>query len=256
LAEDLRSAMLGGQLHLHYQPIHETRSGGIAAVEALLRWTHKQRGRIAPGAFIPAAEESGIIVPVGKWALRQACAEAASWQVPAILSVNISPVQFSDPGIVATVAAILAESGLAPRRLLLEITEGLQLAVCDGVRETLDGLRALGVTIALDDFGTGYANLSRLRDLPFDVVKIDRSFLEPAEIAGSPLDMLTPLVAFARAFAPKIVMEGVETEEQLAIVQELGCDWVQGFHLNQPMPPDMLRQILRTRQTAEALLLL
>ena len=255
LAEDLRNAMLGGHLHLHYQPIHETRSGDIVAAEVLLRWTHKQRGAIAPGEFIPAAEESGIIVPVGKWVLRQACAEAASWAIPAMLAVNISPVQFSDPGIVETVAEILAETGLAPQRLLLEITEGLQLTVCDGVRETLEGLQGLGVAVALDDFGTGYANLSRLRDLPFDVVKIDRSFLEPAETVLAPLDVLTPLVAFARAFAPKIVMEGVEKPDQLAIVQRLGCDWVQGFHLSRPMPPDMLRTMMRAKRPAEALLL-
>jgi diguanylate cyclase (GGDEF)-like protein len=252
LAEDLRSAMLGGHLHLHYQPIHDTRSGDVAAVEALLRWTHPQRGSIAPGAFIPAAEESGMIVPVGKWVLRAACAEAASWAVPALLAVNVSPVQFSDPGIVGTVAAILAETGLAPERLLLEITEGLQLVVSDGVRETLMGLRALGVGIALDDFGTGYANFSRLRELPFDVVKIDRSFLEDAGTDSHVMELLTPLIAFARAFAPKIVMEGVENAGQLALVEALGSDWVQGFYLSKPMPPEALRKLIGSRRTAEA----
>ncbi len=252
LAEDLRSAMLGGHLHLHYQPMYDTRTGAVAAVEALLRWTHPQRGSIAPGAFIPAAEESGMIVPVGKWVLRQACAEAASWAAPALLAVNISPVQFSDPGIVATVAAILAETGLAPRRLLLEITEGLQLVASDGVRETLHSLRALGVGIALDDFGMGYANLSRLRELPFDVVKIDRSFLETTVSDEHLLTLLTPLVAFARAYAPKIVMEGVETAAQLAVVKALGCDWVQGFYLSEPMPPEVVRKQIRAARPVEA----
>ncbi len=253
LSENLRSAMLDGHLHLHYQPVRDTSSGQIVAVEALLRWTHPQRGSISPESFIPAAEESGIIVPVGKWVLRQACAEAASWPSSALVAVNISPVQFSDPGIVATVAGILAETGLAPERLLLEITEGLQLAPSDGVRDTLRELRALGVGMALDDFGMGYANLSRLRELPFDVVKIDRSFLEDARGDGRLVEVLKPLVAFARMYAPKVVIEGVETAAQLAMVNALGCDWVQGFHLSTPLPAEALRPLLRASHAAETL---
>jgi EAL domain-containing protein (putative c-di-GMP-specific phosphodiesterase class I) len=162
-------------------------------------------------------------------------------------------VQFSDPGIVATVAGILAETGLAPERLLLEITEGLQLAPSDGVRDTLRELRALGVGMALDDFGMGYANLSRLRELPFDVVKIDRSFLEDARGDGRLVEVLKPLVAFARMYAPKVVIEGVETAAQLAMVNALGCDWVQGFHLSTPLPAEALRPLLRASHAAETL---
>jgi diguanylate cyclase (GGDEF)-like protein len=249
LADDLRSALLGGHMCLHYQPIYDTSSGRIAAVEALLRWTHPQRGSISPASFIPAAEESGMIVAIGKWVLRQACMEAASWAAPHIVTVNISPVQFSDPGTFATIATILTETGLPPQRLVLEITEGLQLVLSDCVRDALAGLRALGVGLALDDFGTGYANLSRLRTLHFDVIKIDRSFLEDLGDGIDMKELLTPLVAFARAFGPTIVMEGIETAEQLALVKALGCDWVQGFYLSQPVPAETLRCMIRNARS-------
>jgi EAL domain-containing protein (putative c-di-GMP-specific phosphodiesterase class I) len=248
LTDDLRHAMLRDDLHLEYQPISCVVTGRIVAFEALLRWNHQVRGAVAPGSFIPAAEESGAIVALGKWVLRKACAEAAAWPMPYTLAVNISPVQFRDPRIIAAIASILAETGLAPERLLLEITEGQQLFASDRVRNTLQRLRGLGIGIALDDFGAGYANLSRMRNLPFDVIKFDRSFLDQRASPTTRLDMLSPLVSFVRAFGAKIVMEGVETPEQLELVQTLGCDWVQGFFLSRPVSPAALRPLMRTNQ--------
>jgi diguanylate cyclase (GGDEF)-like protein len=247
LANDLRAAMPAGRLHLHFQPIYDASTRQLVVCEALSRWTDPVRGTISPLEFITAAEESGFIGALTEWVLLRACQEAATWADPVQVSVNLSPLNLSQPSLVATVARILADTGLAPRRLVLELTEGVVLENSAVACKALKALRELGVELWIDDFGVGHANIAYLQRLPCDVVKIDRSFLEPHDKRR---ELLTGMISLARQCGLRVVVEGVETAEHEQLLQELGCDLLQGFLLGRPMPAEQLRTSLWPRQLA------
>ena len=241
LANDLRAALHDGHVHLHYQPIYDAVSRRPIAFEALARWTDPVRGNVAPAEFIPAAEESGFIGPLTEWVLANACKQASGWGEPLQVSVNLSPLNLAQPSLVSTVKRILADTGLPPSRLILELTEGILLEKSDIVQDCLRGLRDLGVEIWLDDFGAGYANLGYLHRLSCNVVKIDRSFLAQHE---KQREILGGMIALAQACGLRVAVEGVETSDHHLLLQELGCDLLQGFLLARPMPPDQIHASL------------
>jgi EAL domain-containing protein (putative c-di-GMP-specific phosphodiesterase class I) len=237
LEEDLRHALQAeGELSVAYQPIHRLSDGSLAGLEALLRWEHPERGPISPGEFIPVAEESGLIVPLGAWVLRTACRQMAEWNVPGLtLSVNVSARQVANDGLVQAVEDALIESRLKPSALGLEITEGLLLEHNDATNNTIAALKRLGVRLLLDDFGTGFSSLGYLRRYDLDILKIDRSFVaDLGEDGRGDAAIVEAIVGMARALGMWTVPEGVETPEQLARLAELGCDFAQGFHLGRP----------------------
>ncbi|MDP9766463.1 EAL domain-containing protein [Deinococcus enclensis] len=243
LERDLRAALATGEVLVHYQPVFGAVSGQPQGCEALVRWARPEQGLIPPGQFIPVAEESGLIVPLGTWVLREACRQAAEWQTgdrAVEMSVNVSARQFEQPDFLTIVRDALAESGLDPRLLILELTESVVLRNPDAAITLLKDLRDLGVRLALDDFGTGYSSLSLLRSLPIDTLKIDRSFVQGdrAEV------MVGAIVSLAHAFGLHVVAEGVETAAQLDLVQSLNCDGVQGYLLARPSPASEARLIL------------
>jgi EAL domain-containing protein (putative c-di-GMP-specific phosphodiesterase class I) len=219
-------------------------------MEALLRWQHPTRGLVSPLSFIPLAEETGLILPMGRWVLETACRQVREWQrqIPAaaslVVSVNLSARQFAQADLVANVAAILDHAGLTPRSLELEITESVVMDQSEASIERLRGLRGLGVRLVLDDFGTGYSSLSYLRRLPLDTIKIDRSFVSGLGAAGVDLPIVQAVISLAHGLGVDVVAEGIETEEQLACLRWLACDRGQGFHFARPLPPDDLRALL------------
>lgn len=238
LESDLRLALKTGQFSLHYQPFVAIRTGEITGYEALLRWDHPEKGRIPPSDFVPLAEECGLIVPIGSWVLETACAEAASWEEAAIISVNLSPAQFIQPGIVDTVASVLRRTGLPPERLELEITEGTLMDDTRNALRILTALKALGVKIAMDDFGTGYSSLSYLRKFPFDKIKIDRSFISDVENDTEAEIIVHAIIAMGRSLRLDVTAEGVETQRQLEMLRDHGCNFAQGYLLGRPSPAD------------------
>ena len=251
---DLRNGLENQEFVLHYQPIVALSSSAIEGVEALIRWNHPTRGMIAPAEFIPVAESSGLIVPIGAWVLRQACADVASWgsRGDIRVSVNLSPAQFVDPDLVDVVCQALEASGLAPSRLTLEVTESV---VIDGVAhavDVLEHLRALGIRVAIDDFGTGYSALSSLRELPVDTLKIDRSFVVGVDRGGPRADITRRILELAGDFHLHTVAEGVEERGQLEALEDLGCDSVQGFYFYRPLPVEALLPVLRGEQAPVA----
>jgi diguanylate cyclase (GGDEF)-like protein len=240
LEHDLRAALNEGQFSLNYQPFVETASLQVVGYEALLRWDHPERGRIPPSDFIPLAEETGLIVPIGRWVLATACAEAVSWDQTLIISVNLSPAQFLQPGIVSTVAGVLQQTGLPPDRLELEITEGTLMHDTQNALQILTSLKAIGVKIAMDDFGTGYSSLSYLRKFPFDKIKIDRSFMSDLEDDAEAETIVQAIIGLSRSLRLDVTAEGVETNRQLAMLRALGCDFVQGYLLGRPRSANQL----------------
>jgi diguanylate cyclase (GGDEF)-like protein len=250
MEEDLRRAIDSpDELWIAYQPIHRA-GGGIAGAEALLRWNHPQHGFVAPSDFIPVAEEAGLIGPLGRRILRESCRQVARWRATTPmedlqLSVNISARQVTAPGLVETVAEALADSGLPPSALWLELTEGLLLESSDGTIETLEALRSLGLQLVLDDFGTGYSSLGYLRRYPIDVLKIDRAFVDDLGAEGDgDAAIVAAIVGMAHALDMDTVAEGVETAGQLARLTSLACDYVQGYHLGRPVPAHQLEALL------------
>jgi diguanylate cyclase (GGDEF)-like protein len=233
---DFRTAVAAGQFSLVYQPICDVATGVPVAFEALVRWNHPVRGMIPPAEFIPIAEQTGLIIPLGCWILQTACAEAATWAVPVRIGVNLSPAQFQDGDLVSLVKRVLADTGLAPGRLDLEVTEGLLLQDTDEVVKTMNALRAMGVRMVLDDFGTSHSNLSYLRGFPFEVVKIDQSFMRALNTGQQARALVEAILAMARALGLEVIGEGVETPEQLALLRHLQCRLVQGYLLGRPAP--------------------
>ncbi len=250
LEHDLRRAIERSELRLHYQPLVDLATGCVVGVEALLRWQHPVRGLVAPLAFIPLAEETGLILPIGRWVIETACRQAREWQrqVPAaaslVMSVNLSARQFAQADLIANVAASLDHAGLAPRSLELEITESLVMDQSEASVERLRGLRALGVKLVLDDFGTGYSSLSYLRRLPLDTIKIDRSFVSGIGTDDADLPIVQAVISLAHGLGVDVVAEGIETEEQLVGLRRLACDRGQGFYFARPIPPDDLRSLM------------
>ncbi|HEY2137780.1 MAG TPA: EAL domain-containing protein [Xanthobacteraceae bacterium] len=237
---DLRDALAQGELALHYHPIVDIRSKEIASVEALVRWNHPQRGMIAPGDFIPVAEETGLIHALGEWVLRRACTDAAAWPSRVRVAVNLSPVQFRRSNLIDVISQALADSGLAAERLKLEITESVLMQGNAENIDTLHRLRGLGVSIVLDDFGTGYSSLSYLRMFPFDQIKIDRSFVSELSSNADCSAIVSAVAGLGRSLKVATVAEGVETEEQLLLVRAAGCTHAQGFLFGRPCPAAQL----------------
>ena len=240
----LRAALESNQFHLHYQPILDVRRNQVSCCEALLRWTHPERGPISPAEFIPVAEEIGLIAPLGEWVLRQACADAARWPSDIRLAVNLSPIQLMNPTLLATVVNTLATSGLAAQRLELEITEAVLMQNTDSTLSTLHQLRALGVGISMDDFGTGYSSLRYLRSFPFDKIKIDRCFISELPEDAESVAIVGAIADLATSLDMTTIAEGVETPQQFTQVRALGCTEVQGFLFSRPKPAAELLNFL------------
>jgi diguanylate cyclase (GGDEF)-like protein len=253
LEADLRSALVGGQFHLHYQPIRSLVTGQTTAFEALLRWDHPTRGNISPAIFVPIAEEIGLIVQIGEWVLREACREAATWPNPLKISVNFSAVQLGHGGTERMVRSILEETGLDPLRLDIEVTEGLLIKDADGALAILQALKALGISISMDDFGTGYSSLSYFRLFPFDKVKIDQSFIRDMGDNPQAAKLVNAIIGLGKTLGLSIIAEGVETADQLSLLRDLGCDQVQGYFIAKPAPIDQFAHLIQRRGVAPAL---
>jgi predicted signal transduction protein with EAL and GGDEF domain len=253
LEVDLRRALETGGFEIHYQPILDVRSRRVVGLEALLRWRHPERGLIPPDAFIPLAEDTGMIVPLGAWVLGQACACAATWPGAPKVAVNLSPVQFAHRGLVDTVAAALAASGLDPARLELEITETVMLQDTEATLATLHRLKALGVRIAMDDFGTGYSSLSYLQRFPFDKVKIDRSFTRDLEQSRQSNAIVRAVTDMCTVLEMTTTAEGVETEGQLAVLYREGCGEAQGYLFSKPRPAEEVAALLEQLEARRGL---
>jgi len=236
LEVDLRNAVARNEFEVYYQTVADFESGEVCGVEALIRWHHPERGMVPPGEFVPLAEETGLIVQIGDWVLRTACLQAAKWPKNVKLAVNLSPVQFKRGDLVDVVAAALAESGLPPQRLELEITETVSLQRNAHNLDQLVGIKKLGVSIALDDFGTGFSSLSYLRSFPFDVIKIDRSFVAEMSSRKDCAAIVNAVIALGKSLGVETTAEGVETPEQFELLRTAGCVLAQGYMISKPRP--------------------
>jgi diguanylate cyclase (GGDEF)-like protein len=238
LEADLRRALASGAFELHYQPLFDLSANGIVSFEALLRWHHPTRGLVMPDDFIPVAEETGLIVPIGEWVIQEACRRAASWPAGIRVAVNVSPVQFLKPGLSNVVLQALGASGLEPNRLEIEITESIFLESSDTILTMLHSLRSLGIRIALDDFGTGYSSLSYLQSFPFDKIKIDRSFIQQLLSRPGAAAIVHAITELAAALGMETTAEGVEDNAQLDALRVHGCTSVQGYLFSRPVDAD------------------
>jgi diguanylate cyclase (GGDEF)-like protein len=238
---DLHNAVANREFEAYYQPLVDLGTGCVCAIEALIRWRHPSRGMILPDRFIPVAEECGLITVIGQWVLRRACADAATWPAHIRVAVNLSPVQFRNSDLLEIVSAALADSGLAPERLELEITESVLLQKNVRDLEILNRIKSLGVSVVLDDFGTGYSSLSYLRQFPFDKIKIDRSFVQEMPHRSDCAAIVCAITSLGRELEMATTAEGVETEEQLELVRAAGCRQAQGFLLGRPCPASELK---------------
>ncbi|WP_255448514.1 bifunctional diguanylate cyclase/phosphodiesterase [Telmatospirillum sp. J64-1] len=249
MVSELREALNNDQLDVYYQVQKDVASGEICGYEALLRWKHPERGFVSPAEFIPLAEENGLILQIGEWVLRKVCAEAASWDPPYKVSVNLSPVQFVHSDLPKLIKDVLDETGMAPERLELELTEST--IINDKVRSLhiLRQIKALGVTIALDDFGTGYSSLDTLRSFPFDKIKLDRSFMQEIETSPQAKAIIRAVLALGKSLSVPVLAEGIETEGQLSILSTEGCDEGQGYLLGRPAPLEVIIQEAQIRRS-------
>lgn len=241
LETDLRRAVEHEEFAIHYQPKVDLRTGRIIGTEALARWFSPERGMVSPAKFIPVAEETGMIKPIGRWVLREACLQAREWQrtlasvLPTAISVNLSAAQLDDPRFVEEVAAVMEETGVDPASLILEITESMMMKDAEGVVDKLKGLKELGLRIAVDDFGTGYSSLSYLKRFPIDLLKIDRAFVDGLGHEAGDTAIVRAIIGLARALSLEVTAEGIETAEQLELLRDLGCDYGQGYYFARPL---------------------
>jgi len=249
IEQGLRLALSRDELRLVFQPLVGLKENRVTCFEALLRWQHAELGNVSPTEFIPIAEETGLIVQIGEWVLRQACRAASAWPEHVRVAVNLSPIQFKNRKLAEMVKTVLRETGLAPTRLELEITESLLLADNESTLKTLHALRALGVRISMDDFGTGYSSLSYLRSFPFDKIKIDRSFMRDLDSKGDSLAIIKAVIGLGHSLGMSTTAEGVETAEQLEAVRDQGCNEVQGYYFSPPVAAEAVQKLLREETT-------
>ena len=241
---DLRHAIERHQLRVHFQPIVDLQSGGFHGMEALVRWQHPVRGLLPPSEFISIAEESGLIVPLGRYVLERSCQQVAQWQrefpahLPLQVSVNLSPRQFDDPNLIYDVAAVLRAASIDPASLKLEVTEGLIMRNTEKSIEILRRLKDFGVAIAIDDFGTGHSSLSYLRRLPLDVLKIDRSFVQGIGQNTEDDAIARAIISLAQSLGLSVTAEGIETPEQASLLREWSCNSGQGYLFSRPLAPE------------------
>jgi diguanylate cyclase (GGDEF)-like protein len=236
LAFELRDALDAGTLELAYQPLADLSSSGVTGFEALVRWNHPVHGAIAPLIFVAIAEESGLIARLGEWVLRTACAEAAAWERPLTIAVNLSPLQLEQQNLPDIVREILVRTGLSPQRLELEVTESALMRNPQRALDVLRRLKALGIRIAMDDFGTGYSSLSTLQSFPFDKLKIDRSFVDRLATHGQSASIVKAVLGLSRSLDIRVVAEGVENQAQIEFLIGEDCDEVQGYMIGMPLP--------------------
>jgi EAL domain-containing protein (putative c-di-GMP-specific phosphodiesterase class I) len=245
----LRFALERHEFVLHYQPTIQLATNIVSGVEALLRWRHPQRGLVTPENFVPHAEESGAIVPIGRWVLREACRQGRIWQdiglSPMRIAVNVSPVELRHPGFIAGVRAVLASTGLEAHYLELELTETVLVQDTASTAVVLRALRDMGVQLALDDFGTGFSSLSHLKRFPIDMLKIDQSFVQDLATGSGDASIVGAVISMAESLNLQVVAEGVETPQQFELLKEQGCPEAQGFFFSQPVIAEDLTQLLR-----------
>jgi diguanylate cyclase (GGDEF)-like protein len=252
IKRELGRAMAARNFDVHYQPIVSAKQGAIVGFEALLRWHHPNRGAIAPSRFVPIAEQAGMMDQLGEFVLRRALADAARWP-NSYVAVNLSPIQVRDRKFVDRVATLLAESKIAPSRLVLEVTEGVLIENPEAAKSRLDDLRALGLKLALDDFGAGYSSLTYLRRLPFDKLKVDRGFVAALDHSANAGVIIQAIISLGRALNLSILVEGIETEEQRTLVRLAGCDEMQGYLFARPSPREEIdRMVEAPRLTLRA----
>ena len=256
LESELRHALARGQFHLEYQPQLELSSGRVVGMEALLRWQHPQLGRIAPASFIGLAEEMGLIIPIGDWVLRTACAQARAWQLqghgPLRLAVNLSARQFKQKNLLHAVAQALEETGLGAAQLELELTESMVMHDVEQATAIMGKLKALGVQLSIDDFGTGYSSLAYLRHFPIDVLKIDKTFVSDITHSMDDAAIVRAIISLAHSLRLKVIAEGVETPQQLAFLRQHGCDQMQGYLFSRPLAAPAFEQLLVQRKMLPA----
>jgi diguanylate cyclase (GGDEF)-like protein/PAS domain S-box-containing protein len=250
IEESLRRALERHELTLHYQPKIKLRTGAIAGAEALIRWAHPTRGPVPPGQFISVAEDCGLILPIGSWALREACRQARVWAdsgLPAVtMAVNVSAMEFRNEHFLENLFSVLDETGLDPKSLELELTESVLMKRAESATSILRTVRERGVQVAIDDFGTGYSSLSYLRKFPVDALKIDQSFIRQISTAGDDTAIVTAVIAMARSLKLRVVAEGVETLEELAFLRAHHCDEAQGYYFSRPLPAQEFAKLLET----------
>ncbi|MET0670222.1 MAG: bifunctional diguanylate cyclase/phosphodiesterase [Xanthobacteraceae bacterium] len=251
IERELKRALADKVIDVHYQPIISADGNRIVGAEALARWCHPVRGAIPPSSFIPVAEQSGLMGPLGEMVLRRALSDAKRWPGLSI-AVNLSPVQVRDPALVAFVTGVIEDTGIEPSRVILEVTEGVLIEDPDEAQIRLDALRALGVRLALDDFGTGYSSLAYLQRFRFDKLKIDKAFVDPLRPDGSSQAMIQAIVTLGRALGLELVAEGVETEEQRVILRLAGCDEMQGYLFAVPGPREALDRLIADNRAASS----
>lgn len=249
LESDLRYALERKEFHLHYQPKRDIHSGRVTGMEALLRWQHPELGAVAPTRFIPFAEETGLMVPIGKWVLSTACRQNVAWQnqgLPHVsMAVNLTARQFYDENLLPDLAAILETSAMDARLLELEISESLLLRDVEKTFRVLSGFKGMGIRIAIDDFGIGSSSLSTLKQFPLDTIKIDRSFIRDVSSVAEDKNLTEAVIAMARTLNVTVVAQGVETKEQIEYLRHNAWDEFQGFYLNKPEPGDQIAELLR-----------
>jgi EAL domain-containing protein (putative c-di-GMP-specific phosphodiesterase class I) len=254
LEASLRVALSRGEFQLLYQPKQDIPSGRITGMEALLRWQHPQLGTLAPMRFIPVAEETGLILPIGRWVIETACRQSVAWQKEGLprltMAVNMTVRQFTDENLLPSLKTILADTGMSAALLELEISESLLLRDTERTLRVLGGLRDLGVRIAIDDFGTGYSSLTTLRRFPLDTLKIDRSFTRGVANLVEDEALTEAIIAMARSLSLTVVAQGVETKEQADFVRRNACDVLQGFYLGRPVPADVFAEMVRADRRA------
>jgi len=248
LEVSLQRAIERQEFVIHYQPKRDLRDGSITGVEALLRWQHPDLGLLAPNQFIPLAEETGLIIPIGQWVLREACRQNMAWQKqglpPMSMAVNLSPRQFADEGLLASIDAVLAETGMAPDLLQLEITESMVMQNLEHSIVILKAIKSRGVHLAIDDFGTGYSSMSLIKCFPVDTLKIDRSFVRDLPHSEDKA-IADAIIGLGRALGLKIIAEGVETAEQETFLREHSCDEMQGFLFSRAIPAEQIADLFR-----------